>query len=108
MSCPEDNFKDFMTMLSEHAPFQNMEFKMAVEDDGKSFQKLIVKVRPQLVTDGLSTNDYDVTNVGKHLSAAEWNTRLENEDVICVDVRNSYESEIGHFKNAILPKAEFA
>ena len=48
-----------------------------VEDDGKSFFKLTIKIRNQIVADGLSINDYDVTNVGEHLSAKQWNDAID-------------------------------
>ena len=38
--------------------------------------KLTVKVRAQIVADGLTMEDYDVTNVGRHLNAAEWNALI--------------------------------
>jgi UPF0176 protein len=88
--------------------FKDVPFKMAVTDktDGKSFFKLIIKVRDQIVADGLQPEDYDVTNVGAHLTAKDWNDAIENHDPVIVDMRNHYESEIGHFEGAILPEAE--
>ena len=49
----------------------------------------------------MDDNSYDTTNVGKHLTAAEWNKHMSNPKTIIVDVRNHYENEIGHFKGAI-------
>ena len=77
-----------------------------MEDDGKSFYKLAVKVRSKIVADGLDDNAFDVTNVGKHLSAAEFNAALDEKDTLVVDMRNHYESEIGHFEGAITPEAD--
>jgi UPF0176 protein len=51
-------------------------------------------------------DDYDVTNVGHHLNAQEWNTLMDSGEAIVVDMRNYYESEIGHFDGALLPQAE--
>ena len=106
MSVPEHNWEEFVRNLYSMEAFRDMPFKIAVEDDGKSFIKLLVKVRPKIVSDGLSEDDYDVTNVGRHLSAKEWNEAMEMEDAVVVDMRNFYESEIGHFENAKLPKAD--
>ena len=50
-------------------------------------------------------NEYDVTNVGKHLDAHEWNKAIEDGAII-VDMRNHYESEIGRFKGAICQDVE--
>jgi UPF0176 protein len=105
MNVPEHHWEEFKTKLSAHAEFRNIPFKIAVEDDGKSFYKLTIKVRARVVADGLADEAYDVTNVGKHLDAEEWNDAM-SQGAIVVDVRNHYESEIGHFENSILPDAE--
>jgi len=105
MNVPEHNWDAFVDKLYSHPEFANVPFKIAVEDDGKSFLKLQVKVRKQIVADGLAPDEYDVTNVGTHLDAENWNKAVE-EGAIVVDMRNHYESEIGHFENSILPEAE--
>ena len=43
MSVPEHNWEEFMLRLQARKMFENMPIKRAVEDDGKSFYKLIVK-----------------------------------------------------------------
>ena len=106
LSVPEENFENFKTQLYSDKRFENVPLKIAVEDDGKSFYKLSVKVREKIVADGLRDDAYDVTNVGKHLTAKEFNDALENPDTVVVDMRNHYESEIGHFENAICPDAD--
>ncbi len=105
MNVPEHNWEKFTKAIHENVYLKDIPFKIAVEDDGKSFIKLQIKVRKKIVADGLSESDYDVTNVGKHLNAAEWNNAIEQGATI-VDMRNFYESEIGHFEGAILPQAE--
>ncbi len=105
MNVPEHNWDKFVKALYAFAEFKDVPFKIAVEDDGKSFIKLQVKVRHQIVADGLKPEDYDVTNVGTHLDAENWNQALA-EGAIVVDMRNHYESEIGKFENAITPQSE--
>ena len=105
LSVPEHNWEDFIKNIKSFSNFKEIPFKIAVEDDGKSFFKLTIKIRNQIVSDGLSINDYDVTNVGEHLSAPQWNEALNNGAII-VDMRNHYESEIGKFTGAICPDVE--
>jgi len=105
LSVPEHNWQEFKEKIQSHKSFSNIPFKIAIEDDGKSFFKLTIKVRKQIVADGLAEEDYDVTNVGKHLTAKEWNQAM-NDGAIVVDMRNHYESEIGRFKGAICPDVE--
>ncbi|GIR58486.1 MAG: hypothetical protein CM15mP65_10670 [Crocinitomicaceae bacterium] len=43
--------------------------------------------------------------MGNHLNAKQWNEAIDKGATV-VDMRNHYESEIGHFRSAILPEAE--
>lgn len=106
LSVPEHNFQAFREVLDNHTEFKDVPFKIAVEDDGKSFFRLQIKVKSKIVADGLADDTFDVTNVGTHLSAQEFNAALETPGVVVVDMRNHYESEVGHFENAVLPKAD--
>lgn len=106
MNVPEQHWTEFAEKLYHHPEFKDVPFKIAVEDDGKSFLKLTVKVREKIVADGLRIEDYDVTNVGRHLTAREWNDAMDSGKAIVVDIRNHYENEIGHFEGAMLPQAE--
>ena len=106
ISIPEHNFEAFKNLIQQNELLKDVPFKIAVEDDGKSFYKLIVRLRNKVVADGLNDETFDVTNVGKHLSAREFNEAMENPDTIVIDMRNHYESEIGHFQNAILPDTD--
>ena len=105
MSIPEGNFKDFEEQLYSDKKFKDVPFKIAIEDNGKSFYKLTIKIRNKIVADGLNDKTFDVTNVGKHLTAEEWNAEMRKRNTIVVDMRNFYESEVGKFENAICPEA---
>lgn len=106
ISVPTHNFENFVGQLYSHPEFANVDLKIAVEDDGKSFYKLIVRVRSKIVADGLADDTFDVTNVGNHLNAKEFNDAMKQPEAIVVDLRNHYESEVGHFKGAILPDSD--
>lgn len=106
MSVPTENYDKFIQWLNTDSRFTDMPIKIAVEDDGKSFYKLAIKVRHKIVADGLNDDAFDTANVGKHLSAKEFNDALENPETIVVDMRNHYESEVGRFEKAICPDAD--
>ena len=63
-------------------------------------------MRNKIVADGLNDDTFDVTNKGIHVDAATFNELIESDDVVLVDMRNHYESEIGHFKNAVTPDVD--
>lgn len=105
MNVPTKNFEAFKANLESRKIFSGMPFKIAVED-GQSFFKLTLKVKKTIVADGLPTGTYDTSNVGNHLTPEEFNKALEDKDAVVVDVRNHYESRIGHFEGALLPDAD--
>ncbi len=106
ISIPGENLEIFRDFL-ETIPFlKNIRLNIAVEDDGKSFFTLAIKMRNKIVADGLEEDGFDVTNSGNHLNAAEFNHLSAQPDTIVVDMRNHYESEVGFFENAILPPME--
>ncbi len=106
LSLPADNFYAFKDHVETY-PFMNgMRLNVAVEQDDLSFLKLTIKVRSKIVADGLNDATFDVTNKGIHLKAKDFNEMLEDPNTVLVDMRNHYESEIGHFKNAITPDVE--
>ena len=106
INIPEHNIDTFNSKLQLRIEFQNIPFKWAVEDDGKSFLKLIIRVKHKIVADGLNDDAFDVTNVGKHLTAREFNDAMESPNTLVVDMRNHYESEVGKFIGAICPEAD--
>ncbi len=105
ISIPEPHFQAFKDWMDAFVPFSNMDLKIAVEDNKFSFVKLKIKIRAKIVADGLDDDSFDVTNVGTHLSASDWNEAMRSPDAVVVDMRNVYESEVGHFKGAILPQS---
>ena len=72
---------------------------------GKSFPKLVVKVRREIVGTGFSREEADPTiRTAPHISPEELRRWYEKQDdFVVVDMRNSYEFASGHFKNAVDP-----
>jgi UPF0176 protein len=103
MSVPTANFEALRAALHTWHFFQKMRLNVAVEADGKSFFALIIKVRDKIVADGIDDPDFDPAQTGQHLSAQQFNELTDRPDVIVVDMRNHYESEVGHFAGAITP-----
>lgn len=106
LSLPTANIQKLRDYLDANPYFKDIPFKIAIEDNGKSFYKLAIKVRKKIVADGLDDDSFDVTNVGNHLDAEAFNLALEDPETIVVDMRNHYESEVGHFIGAICPDAD--
>ena len=106
LSVPAENFLALKDQLDSISFLKDIRLNVAVEQDNKSFLKLKVKVRNKIVADGLVDETFDVTNKGIHLNAKEFNEMLANPNTVCVDMRNHYESEIGHFDGAVTPDVD--
>ncbi len=106
LSLPESNFNKFTEHLKTISFLQNTRLNIALKHEKKSFLKLKIKIRNKIVADGLSDASFDVTNKGIHLDAKGFNSMMEKKNSIVLDMRNHYESEIGHFKNAICPDVD--
>ena len=107
ISLPEDNLKKFRAAV-DSVPFLNgVRLNIAIDDNGKSFYKLGIKVKEKIVADGLDDAAFDVTKRGVHLSAEEFNKLTDDEkNTVIIDMRNHYESEVGHFENAVCPDVD--
>jgi UPF0176 protein len=66
------------------------------------FSRRKVKVKPELVP--LRIAGIDATRGGgRAVKPAEWRTLLDRDDVVILDNRNSFEYDVGHFRNALDP-----
>ncbi len=106
MSVPLMYWEEFEKRLNEITYFAGVPFKHAVDGNGKSFYKLVIKVKEKIVADGINDPGFDPSNTGKYLNAVEFNKALEDPDTIVVDMRNHYESEVGRFEKAFTPDAD--
>lgn len=101
VSVPATNFDALKEYLYGHEPLNNMRLNIAVDDDGKSFWVLKIKVREKIVADGIDDPSFSMANKGKYVSASEFNRLTEDPNTIVIDMRNHYEYEVGHFEKAI-------
>ncbi len=106
ISLPSENLHKFESYFDSISFLKGIRLNVAIEDDGKSFYILKIKVRDKIVADGLDDDSFDVTDKGVHLNAQQFNELANQEDTVIVDMRNHYESEVGYFENAIRPDVE--
>ena len=106
ISLPAKNIEAFREDLYTYDFLKGARLNVAIEQDSFSFLKNKIKVKNKIVADGLNDTSFDVTNKGIHLKAKEFNTIIEDPNTVLVDMRNHYESEIGHFKGAVTPDVD--
>ena len=106
ISVLEERMDDFRSALEDIIFLRGIRLNTAIEDDGKSFFKLTIKFREKILADGLNDTSFDVTNKGIHVNAEDFNRLADDENTLIIDMRNHYESEVGHFEGAITPDVE--
>lgn len=101
ISVPASAFEQFKQVLYAVEPLNGVRLNIAVDDDGKSFWVLKIKVRDKIVADGITDASFNMDNKGKYVNAQQANELINDPDTVFVDMRNHYEYEVGHFENAI-------
>jgi UPF0176 protein len=101
VSVPALNFEQFKEYLCTISFLKEVRLNIAVDDDGKSFWVLKVKVRNKIVADGINDPGFDMSKKGKYVDADSFNKLSSDPQTVVVDMRNHYEYEVGHFENAI-------
>ena len=106
ISVPKKKYGDFSFFLNKISFLKETKLNLAIDHNYKSFFKLIIKVKSKIVADGIKIQDFKSYNSGKHVNAKQFNELLLDPNTVCIDVRNHYESEIGHFIGALRPNVD--
>lgn len=103
----KENTEKYIQEMEKDSRFFGMHWKKSV-GDGKSFPKLSVKARKEIVSLHLGVCDIDPNQVtGVHLKPEELHEWIKNKkEFYIVDMRNAYEHKVGHFEGSILPPIE--
>ena len=101
ISVPESNFEDFKKELYTIPALNNVRLNIAVDDNGKSFWVLKIKVRDKIVADGITDPGFSMSIKGRYVDAEGLNKLASDAETVVIDMRNHYEYEVGHFENAI-------
>lgn len=101
ISVPAGNVDAFRAYLYSFEALKDLRLNIAVDDDGKSFYVLDIKVRAKIVADGIDDPSFDMTQNGRYVNAEQFNELSNDPDTVVIDMRNHYEYEVGHFEKAI-------
>ena len=101
VSVPQCNLELFKNYINTLPELYNVRLNIAVDNDGKSFWVLKIKVRDKIVADGITDPNFSMAHKGKYVNAEQMNNLLTNTNTVVVDMRNHYEYEVGHFTNAV-------
>jgi UPF0176 protein len=97
ISVPTANLEDFKSCLYMLPGFEGLRLNIAVDDNGKSFFVLDVKVRRKIVADGIEDPSFNMVRKGKYVNAEQFNKLTDDPNTVIIDMRN-HEYEVGHLK----------
>jgi len=106
VSVPEVRFDAFREHLYSISFLDGVRLNLAVQEAHHAFYALKVKLRKKIVADGIEDPAFNPSDTGMHLGAEEFNRLTSDPETILIDMRNHYESEVGHFQGAICPDAD--
>jgi UPF0176 protein len=101
LSIPGSNLDQFKNYIYSLPTLNNIRINNAIDDDGKSFWVLKIKVRDKIVADGIKDPSFSMENKGHYVNAEQMNQLMKDPETVVIDMRNHYEYEVGHFENAI-------
>ena len=100
----EKNLYKALTYLKNLKGFKDLDIKFS-DSKKNPFIRLKIKLKQEIVTIGDKSID-PTKSVGEYVNPEDWNSLLEEENILLIDTRNDYEYSIGSFKDSINPKTQ--
>ena len=100
----EKNLNKALMHLKNLKGFNDLDIKFS-DSKKNPFVRLKIKLKQEIVTIGDKSID-PTKSVGEYVNPEDWNSLLEEENILLIDTRNDYEYSIGSFKDSINPKTQ--
>lgn len=101
INCPLEKVDQLRSFIYQEPAMNNLRLNMAVDENSNSFYVLDIKVRKNIVADGINDPSFSMQKKGKYVNALEFNQMVKDPNTLVIDMRNHYEYEVGRFKTAI-------
>ena len=98
------NLNKALMYLKNLKGFKDLDIKFS-NSKKKPFIRLKIKLKQEIVTIGDKSID-PTKNVGEYVNPEDWNSLIEEENILLIDTRNDYEYSIGSFKDSINPNTQ--
>src|ERR1700722_3970935 len=86
ISVPASGFASLQAYLEGIPGLEDLRLNIAVDDDGKSFWVLKIKVREKIVADGIEDPTFDMQRKGSYVDASTFNRLTNDPATIVVDM----------------------
>jgi UPF0176 protein len=103
MSGSAETIDQLLTVLAEKVGLDRTEVKFSTSDI-RPFKRLKFLVRSEIIP--FRRARVDTTQVGKYVEPQDWNALIADPEVVVLDTRNHYETDLGTFAGATAPNIE--
>ena len=100
----KENLNRALIYLRGLQGFEDLDIKFS-DSKKNPFIRLKIKLKDEIVTIGDKSID-PVKTVGEYVKPEDWNSLLQEDDILLIDTRNDYEYSIGTFRDSINPKTK--
>jgi UPF0176 protein len=90
----------FLDLLAERTSLIRAEVKFSTTEE-QPFRRLKFKLKREIIT--FRNAAVDPSRPGQYVDPQQWNSLLADPEVLLLDTRNTYETEIGTFTGAVKP-----
>jgi UPF0176 protein len=104
MAGSAETIADFLKLMEDRAGLKRAEVKFSTAETAP-FRRLKFKCKREIIT-FRAEEPVDPARPGTYVEAADWNALVADTDVLLLDTRNTYETEIGSFAGAVKPPLE--
>ncbi len=105
VSGSSDMIIKFKKVMAEEGRFADLWYKISYADKDP-FKRMSVKLKKEIVTMGINSIDPNRSTATYLNPGTLYEWLKEKKDLVVIDVRNSYEFALGHFKGAIDPQTK--
>jgi UPF0176 protein len=92
-----------LDLLAERVGLERAEVKFSYAEE-RPFGRLKFRVKQEIIAFRKAV--VDPTRVGQYVAPEEWNALIADPEVLVLDTRNQYETEVGTFAGAVDPGIE--
>jgi len=103
MAASAETIERLLTVLAEKTGLERSEVKFSYTDD-LPFRRQKFRLKEEIIA--FRRAKVDPARPGKYVEAAQWNALIADPEVLVLDTRNGYETEMGTFEGAVKPEIE--
>jgi UPF0176 protein len=103
MAASPETIERLLDTLVERVSLERADVKFSFSGDAP-FKRLKFRIKSEIIA--FRKTKVDPARPGQYVEPQQWNALVADPDVLLLDTRNTYETEIGTFDGATIPKID--